>query len=229
MYRVGAQNSRMAATSPGIVRWASNCANSVRGPCGGAPRTGRPSALVQCARIGISHLCASPRAGSSFRQNFGLSWMAAWKPRHHGPTSMAPWASRPKIGAKRRRRLAQRCGQRVMMLGRGGERGVFLGIAVVDGVPGHAEQWAEPAERFVGGWPGDDGGDKTVEHGDAVSGGLALAWCAQPAIEFVERHRRPRHAGCGRRRVGSPVDHAAAFTSCAARVAFHSHGNSSCS
>ena len=77
LYRVGAQNSRMAATSPGIVRWASNCANSVRGPCGGAPRTGRPSALVQCARIGISHRCASPRAGGSFCQNFGLSWMAA--------------------------------------------------------------------------------------------------------------------------------------------------------
>ena len=36
-------------------------------------------------------------------------------------------------------RLAQRYGQRVVMLGRGGERGVFLGIAIVDGVPGHAE------------------------------------------------------------------------------------------
>jgi hypothetical protein len=127
------------------------------------------------------------------------------------------------------RRLAQRYGQRVVMLGGGGDRGVFLGIAIVDGVPAHAEQRAEPAERLVGGWPGDDGGDKTVEHGDAVSDGLALAWCAQPAIEFVERHRRPRHAGCGRCRVGSPVDHAAAFMSCAARVAFHSHGNSSCS
>ncbi len=44
---------------------------------GGAPRTGRPLASVQCARIGISHKCASPRAGRSLRQNFGLSWMAA--------------------------------------------------------------------------------------------------------------------------------------------------------
>jgi hypothetical protein len=50
LYRERAQNSRMAATSPWIVRWASNCANSVRGPCGGASLTGRPSALVQCAR-----------------------------------------------------------------------------------------------------------------------------------------------------------------------------------
>ena len=104
---------------------------SPSGPCGGAPRTGGPSALVQwCAGIGISHLCASPRAGSSFRQNFGLSGTAAWKPRHHGPTSRAVGiASEDRREACRR--LAQRCRQRVMMLGCGSERGVFLDIAVV--------------------------------------------------------------------------------------------------
>jgi DNA replication protein DnaC len=77
LYRLGAQNSRMAITARGISRWAPMRAASVNGPGGGAPRTGLPLASAQCARIGSSHGCACPRAGSSSRQNVVLSWMAA--------------------------------------------------------------------------------------------------------------------------------------------------------
>ena len=78
--------------------------------------------------------------------------------------------------------------------------------------------------------PDDNGGEKAVEHGDAVDRGLALAWRAQPAIELVERHWRPHDAGYGGRglRGAGLAAHAAAFMSSAARAAFHSHGSNSC-
>ena len=50
--RLGAQNSRMATTAGGMLRWASKRANWVSGPSGGAPGTGRPFGPVQCARMG---------------------------------------------------------------------------------------------------------------------------------------------------------------------------------
>ena len=135
---------------------ASNGASLVSGPCGGARRgpAGCRRALVQCARIGISHICAEALGrAAAFCQNFGLSWMAAWKPRHHGPTSMAPWASPPGIsGAKRPGALAQRCGHACCdVWPRRRAAAYSFGVAVVDGGPGHAEQRTEPSERLVGG------------------------------------------------------------------------------
>ena len=64
-----------------------------------APRTSRPSASVQCARIGISHRCASPRAAAFASPRIELDGgMEASTPR---ATSMAPWASASEVGVKR--------------------------------------------------------------------------------------------------------------------------------
>jgi len=55
------------------------------------------------------------------------------------------------------------------------DRGELRRVAVEIGVLCHAEQRAEPAERFVGDWACDDGGDEAVEHGEAVGDGLQFA------------------------------------------------------
>ncbi|CAH2605868.1 protein of unknown function (plasmid) [Rhodovastum atsumiense] len=96
------------------------------------------------------------------------------------------------------RRLAQRGGQRIVVFGDSGDGGELRRVAVAIRVLADAEQRADPAERFIGDRANDDGGEKAVEHGQAVGDGGSRTGCTQPAVEFVERHGRTSHAGGGR-------------------------------
>lgn len=63
---------------------------------------------------------------------------------------------------------------KTMTFRRGGDCSVFLGRAVVDCVPAHADQRAELGEWLIGCRPGDDRCHKTAEHSRLVQCRLSL-------------------------------------------------------
>jgi hypothetical protein len=119
-----------------------------------------------------------PSSGQQFAPELGVELNGGVKAATPGADIDVTSFAAAKQRRERILRLTQHGGDDVVVFCHRRDGGELPGVAVETGVLGYAEQRAEPAERFVGDWAGDDGG---------VPAGPATVWTEEKLALGIAR------------------------------------------